>query len=93
MEQKIQIKQKPHTVSIDSRASARVSGITEVLSYDDNSVLAACDYGDIEISGSNLKIKSFDVSDGLMTVEGGIDSVRYLSSSSKKSGFFERFFK
>ena len=93
MEQKLQIKPRPHTVSIDGRASARISGITEVISYDDNSVVACCDLGEIEISGTGIKIKSFDVSDGLMCIDGSIDSVRYLAGSAKKSGFFERIFK
>lgn len=84
---------RPHSLTVEGRERASISGVIEVLSYDDASVLASSDYGDLYIEGTSLRIKSFDVSGGLLLIEGSIDSVRYLAGKSKKSGLLERLFR
>lgn len=82
-----------HTVMLDSRSSAKLTGIKEVVSYCDSSVCAVCPSGDVVIQGSSLKIESFDAGSGALSVTGSVDAVIYSEPNEKKSGLFARLFK
>ena len=84
----------PHSVSIKDRSSISITGVTEVISFDDSSIVLKTAQGGMAIEGSSLKIDRLSVENGELSADGKIDSVYYFSVSKKeKSGILRGMFK
>ena len=84
----------PHSVSIKDRASISITGVTEVISFDDSSIVLKTDQGGMAIEGSSLKIDRLSVENGELSADGKIDSIYYFSVGKKeKGGVFRGMFK
>lgn len=81
-----------HDIIIESRKKVTMSGINDVENFDDETIVAGSEYGNITLSGHNLKISRLSVESGDMVVEGDIDSVVY-SEKGIKGGFWGRVFR
>lgn len=80
-----------HTVFSQNRESIEMSGITEVGAFNEETVEASSDWGDIVIKGSQLHIETIDLETGALKVTGKITAVIY-SDRIKSNGFFRRVF-
>ncbi len=89
---KIQAKtQKEHTVTLENREKIFLSGITEVVSFDENTVTLNTELGAMSIEGERLHILSLSLESGHVTVEGHVDALLYENKTEKvKRGFFSR---
>ena len=84
--------QRPHTMLLDNRKVLTVSGVSNVDSFDEQTVVAYTDYGELLISGTHLKIDKLSVETGELIVHGEISALTY--SENKPSGsVFSRLFK
>ena len=81
-----------HDVIIEKREKITMTGIRDVESYDEETVSAKSECGDITVRGHNLKISRLSVESGDMVVDGEIDSVVY-SKGKQEGSFFSRVFK
>ena len=81
-----------HDVIIEKREKATMTGIRDVESFDEETILASSDCGDITVRGHGLKISRLSVESGDMVIEGEIDSVVY-SKGKAEGSFFSRVFK
>ena len=82
-----------HNVLIYGRKKAELSGIENVISFDENSVVLETCEGILSIDGSDLNISKLDTANGEVFLEGTIDSVFYPSDEKKESkGIFKRIF-
>ena len=81
-----------HDVILECRRKAAMTGISDVESFDEETVVAQSDCGLITVHGHNLKISRLSVESGDMVVEGEIDSVIY-SGDRTKVGFLSRVFR
>ena len=79
----------PHKLTLDERKSLTMTGVTEVLSFDETFVLLTTTLGRLEIQGENLSIKNLSLDGGLFSVEGDISALYYTQSREKQS-FWER---
>ncbi len=86
-----------HQVSIKSRESMEVTGVTDVVSFDEQTVVLNTVCGNMEIDGSSLHIHVLSMEQGIVTMDGRIDSVTYYedeaSDKSGKSGFLGKIFR
>lgn len=80
---------KPHTFLMDNRKKAELTGVSEVLSFDENQVSLLTDCGEISLTGENLHVTALMLEEGKMTVEGKVDSVFYLQPA-RRSGWLSR---
>ena len=67
----------PHCFVVEERAHVEIKGMTEVISFDENSVLLATTGGNMCVEGRELKVNVLDVKEGNVTVDGHVDSVYY----------------
>ncbi len=74
-----------HSLSLDDRSRLAGSGIDEVLSYDETSIVASCGGSELVIEGSSLVIISFERTSGRLSVEGRVDAVHYRDSKKHQS--------
>lgn len=82
--------EKEHSVVIKNRATAQISGVAEVVAYDEQRISATGEHGAFAVYGQKLKILSFDGRSGLLSISGSIDSVAYAKRSTEKKSFFAR---
>lgn len=66
-----------HTLQIDRRRHAGISGVTDVLSFHETEIALKIDSGMMYITGDGLHIARLLLEDGRLEVDGHIDSVVY----------------
>ena len=82
---------QPHNVCIFDCARAEMSGILEVKSFHDEEILLQSSCGEISIEGDGLKIDSFSVETGKISIAGKITGVLYYEKHMYvKTGLFPR---
>jgi len=94
MEEKTGI--RPHTCLLQDRASVSLTGVREVVSFDENQVVMDTDLGLLTLKGKELHVSRLTVERGEVDVEGTVDSLAYSSNEAyRKSGqsVFARLFK
>lgn len=84
-----------HSITIDRRESVSVSGVTDVISFDEESVIGETELGVIIIRGVNLHVNRISLESGELSVSGEIDAVQYENpgAAGKSKSFMGRLFK
>lgn len=67
----------PHKLTLDQRGSLTMTGVTEVISFDENAVVVRTDLGTLTVLGQQLQLKTLSVEGGQIAVEGHISSLQY----------------
>lgn len=67
----------PHKLVLNERSLLTVTGVTEVVSFDDTSVIAQTDLGTLMVQGKELQLKTLLPEGGQVIVEGHIASMVY----------------
>lgn len=82
--------QVPHEISLKDRRRMSVSGVREVISFDERGIHLRTVSGDLAIEGEGLHIGVLDTERGVVTLEGeSVDGMWYLrEESGKKKGMF-----
>lgn len=78
---------RPHSCLVENRASVRLTGVREVVSFDENEVVMDTDMGLLTIKGKALHVSRLTVEKGEVDVEGMAESLVYSSNEAfRKSG-------
>ena len=72
-------------IVIENRKKLSVSGVKDVLSFDDQVVIVETELGLLNIKGNNLKINKLSIDTSEVIVEGDIASLAYTDKSSEKT--------
>ena len=80
---------------LENRNKLNVSGVKDVLSFDDELVAMETELGLLTIKGDNLRINKLSIDTGDVTVEGEIYNLGYSdhSKKSQETGIFSKIFK
>lgn len=87
------IQSMPHNLVLEDRKMLTVSGVSDVDSFDEQTVIIFTDMGELTVRGANLHINRLSVDVGELTVEGNIAALIYSDESPKSGGFFSRVFR
>ena len=68
---------KEHGFAVRGRAHVEIKGMTELISFDENSVQLSTTSGNMTVEGSELHVNILDVKEGNVSVDGHIDSIYY----------------
>ena len=82
----------PNIITLQNRSDLTVSGVNDVDSFDEKSVVAYTDYGQLTIQGERLNIKRLSVETGELTVEGEISALIYTENRPREN-VFKRLFR
>ncbi len=69
--------QLPHKITLDQRQKLTVSGVTEVVSFDDTAVVLRTEPGTLLVQGRDLQLKTLSVEGGQVAVEGTVSALVY----------------
>ena len=83
----------PHNLILEDRRLLTVSGVSDVDSFDEETIVIFTDYGELTVRGSDLHINRLSVEVGDLTVEGKISALVYSQEASPKGGFFSKVFR
>ena len=67
----------PHKLILNGRRQLTVSGVTEVLSFDETAVIARTELGTLVVQGKELQLKTLLPEGGQVSVEGNISALIY----------------
>lgn len=82
-----------HHVILENREALSVSGVEEVESFDENSVIMVTTRGTLVVRGEGLHIEKLSLDGGDLRVEGAVDSITYEDDGREKGGFLSRLFR
>ena len=67
----------PHRLSLNERKELSMTGVTEVVSFDDTAVVLRTQLGSLMIHGQQLQLKTLSLEGGQVAVEGQISALIY----------------
>ncbi len=75
--------QLPHGVAMKDRKQLTLTGVTEVVSFDESAVVLHTSMGTLVIQGQQLQLKNLTLEGGQVAVEGSIDALHYEQQQSR----------
>ncbi len=67
----------PHKLQLNERTSLTMTGVAEVVSFDENTVVLQTSLGLLVIQGQQLQLKKLTLEGGQVAVEGSIRALSY----------------
>ena len=85
---------KPNNITLKDRRVLNITGVSEIISFDEGCVMLDINDSQLNVEGSMLKITSFSNEAGDVTVCGNIDSIMYVgkTAASYRKGIIKRIF-
>ena len=80
----------PHNCILEDRKTLSVSGVNDVDSFDEQTIVAITDLGELTIRGWNLHITRLNLEQSELMVDGEISSLTYTDTRPKAQGFFAK---
>lgn len=80
--------QLPHKLTLNQREDLTLTGVTEVVSFDDSSVILKTHLGVLTVLGEDLVLKTLSVEGGQVAVSGHVSSLSY--EEPRPAGFWQR---
>ena len=83
----------PHSLLLEERNRLTVSGVRDVDSFDEETLILLTDLGEITVKGDQIKVTRFSAETGDFAATGHFNAFTYADRLPKNSGFFARVFK
>jgi sporulation protein YabP len=83
----------PHSLILENRKVLTATGVSNVDSFDDETVVAVTDLGSLTVHGAKLHIDKLNLETGELTLNGEITSMAYTENRSSGGGVFSKLFK
>lgn len=80
----------PHNLILEERKRLSISGVTDVDSFDEQTVIAYTVKGEITVRGWDLHINKLSLDVGELTIDGEISSLTYTDVKQKSGGLFSK---
>ncbi len=86
-----------HTLRLIGRERLEVRGVTDVISFDEQAVVLNTVCGTLSVEGDALHIHVLNIDEGIVAMDGRVDSVVYSETERDdkggKAGFFGKLFR
>lgn len=80
----------PHKLTLNDRKSLSLTGVTEVISFDENAVVLSTALGTLSVQGNDLQLKTLSLEGGQVAVDGHIAALIY--QEPRPAGMWRRLF-
>lgn len=80
-------------VTMENRRKVTVTGVTGVVSYDENRLVIKTDYGRLVVAGRNIEADEISTENKTLQLTGDIDFLQYSRSRGKSEKGLARLFK
>lgn len=85
-----------HKIVMDKRENVSITGVVDVISFDEETIVADTDMGVLVLKGLNLHVTKLNVDSGELDIDGQLESLHYEEENSfgkGKQSFFGKMFK
>jgi len=82
-------KHLPHKLTLNERRQLTMTGVTEVVSFEDSAVVLRTELGLLVVQGQDLRLKTLSAEGGQVAVEGSVSSLSY-EEPREKGGWLRR---
>ena len=86
-----------HRVALNARESMEVRGVTDGVSFDEQTVILETVCGNMTVEGASLHIHVLSMEEGVVTMDGRVDSIQYYETQAtdtdRKNRFFGKLFR
>ena len=96
MEDLNSIGKRQHKMAVHNRKSCSLTGVADVIAFDEGEVILETDMGVLVVKGHELHVKRLDLEKGEVDIDGRMDSFFYSeqkNSASKGESFLSRLFR
>ena len=83
----------PHKLTLSQRNNLAITGVTEVVSFDDGAVVLRTELGTLIVQGRDLQLKTLSTEGGQVAVEGTVAALIYEEPRQQKGGWMQRLFR
>lgn len=80
--------QFPHKLTLNERKNLTMTGVAEVLSFDETAVVLKTSLGLLTVQGQSLKLKTLSLEGGQVAVDGHISALVY--EEPREGGLWQR---
>lgn len=77
------IVKKPHTLVLENRSLLSLTGVEDVVGFDENTISVRCADCSLVVKGTGLHISRLSLDSGEVVIDGTIGSLQYLGAPSK----------
>lgn len=81
-----------HAMTLEQRKNLTMTGVSEVVSFDDTAVVLRTVLGTLEVQGQELQLKTLSIDGGQVAVDGHICAL-YYEEPRESRRFWDRFTK
>ena len=82
--------QLPHKLQLNERRSLTMTGVAEVVSFDDSTVVLQTSLGTLIVQGQQLKLQTLSLEGGQVAVDGTVSALIY--EEPRSGGWRQRLF-
>lgn len=82
-----------HNIILEKREKLNMSGVEEIVGFDDETIVLKTSMGGLTIKGDRLHIGSFSTINGEVDIDGKIIALVYTGEDAAKGSFFKRLLK
>ncbi len=87
------IRFRNQNISVEDRERMTVTGVEQVESFNDNTIILTTIKGGITIKGEGLNISKLNLEDGSVKIEGKISGINYMSKDMGTKNIMGKLFK
>ncbi len=87
------LRMRPHAIHIEGRALTSVTGVKDVVSFNEEEVSLLTEAGELHIEGINMHITKLNLDDGQVVLEGEVVALEYFEAPEARGSVFSRLFK
>ena len=88
--------ERAHRVTVTAREATEICGVTEVISFDEETVVLDTVCGRLTLEGEGLHVQVLQLTSGVVTLSGRVDALAYESTSGsdreRRGNFFGKLF-
>ena len=82
-----------HNLILEERGSLTVTGVEDIDSFDDQTVVIYTGLGELTVRGNQLHIERIDLQAGELELQGQVYALTYADQPAVRGGFFARIFR
>lgn len=89
-------KSRKHSIIVNNREDVKITGVEDVLSFDEELVICQSDVGILILKGLNLHVTKLDLDNGILDLTGYVVGINYEEDhvlSKNQKSFFSKIFK
>ncbi len=82
-----------HKVTLLDRGRLEITGVEEVESFDEGTIIMSTNRGELTVRGQGLHIGTLSLEGGALKVDGTVDSLSYEDTPEDRGGLLSRLFR